>query len=143
MKRTWLLVLLISWHLSACAPAVPTPVCQPSTNTVTLAESSRSFYMGFTRWPPEATAVGIERMNRFIAEHGDLTALHFDGGIPWPEALQNENGPLSRWGNERMADSARVYPERAQVAGIDHSAQLGAQFPCSLLGQRKTFRQIT
>jgi hypothetical protein len=47
-----------------------------------LSETARAFSIRFTRWPPEATAVGIERMNRFIAEHGDLTAFHFDGGIP-------------------------------------------------------------
>jgi len=49
--------------------------------------------MGFTRWPPEATLEGLARMDAFLAAHGDLTALHFDGGIPWPEALSGDTLP--------------------------------------------------
>lgn len=43
--------------------------------------------MGFSRWPPVATEEGIDRMNTFLAEHGDLRLLHMNGGVPWPKAL--------------------------------------------------------
>ena len=102
-----ILVLLISPAcLAAAAPAVPTPACQPPANQPALTETSRSFYMGFTRWPPEATLDGIQRMNQFIASHADLTAIHFDGGIPWPEALTDGDYPpavLNDWKGARDA----------------------------------------
>lgn len=66
----------------------------------------RPFHMGFTRWPPEATLEGIARMDAFLAAHGDMTALHFDGGIPWPEALTNgpfRDGLMNHWKSTREA----------------------------------------
>ena len=50
-------------------------------------ESSRPTYIGFTRWPPSFELADIEHMYDFLSEHGDLMAHHFDGGIPWVEAL--------------------------------------------------------
>lgn len=67
---------------------------------------TRSFAMGFTRWPPAATVQGLDRMNRFLSAHGDLTALHFDGGVPWPEAFQNASLPaavMNEWNAAREA----------------------------------------
>jgi len=98
VRRSILIALLILFLTSlACggtaAPAMPTPTCQPSASAIMLTETSRSFYMGFTRWPPEATLDGIQRMDNFIASHSDLAALHFDGGIPWPEALADGDYP--------------------------------------------------
>lgn len=29
-------------------------------------------------------------MNRFLAEHADLTLIHLDNGVPWPEALSDQ-----------------------------------------------------
>lgn len=50
-------------------------------------EVTRSFLMGFTPWPYEATleaqSVTYERLNM----HGDIIKHHLQGGIPWPEAL--------------------------------------------------------
>lgn len=76
--------------------------------------ASRSFAMGFTRWPPDFTAEAVESMYAFIAQHGDLIAHHFDGGIPWPEAL--EGRPFSSklmedWtvGKSRTPRGHRVY----------------------------------
>lgn len=71
-----------------------------------LSDTARAFSMGFTRWPPEASVAGLERMNQFIAQHGDLTALHFDGGVPWPEALQNDrfpDGVMNEWHGARAS----------------------------------------
>jgi hypothetical protein len=52
------------------------------------APTSRSFYMGFTQWPPEFTVDGIvgnfEKVNRY----GDLNVYHQLGGVPWVEAEQ-------------------------------------------------------
>lgn len=59
--------------------------------------------MGFTRWPPEATLEAIQRMNELIAAHGDLSAIHFDGGIPWSEALADGKYPEAVMNDWRWA----------------------------------------
>ncbi|MEK7631188.1 MAG: hypothetical protein AAB417_04155 [Patescibacteria group bacterium] len=48
--------------------------------------TTRSFHLGFTRWPPDFSAQAIDDMWKFIGEHGDLLAHHYDAGVPWPEA---------------------------------------------------------
>jgi len=52
------------------------------------ATAQRSFYMGLTPWPPDFTDEGVRDVYRFISEHGDMVAHHFDGGVPWLEALE-------------------------------------------------------
>jgi len=51
---------------------------------------TRTFYLGFTPFPPELSLEAIDDVYNFIGEHGDLIAHHFDGGIPWDEALAGE-----------------------------------------------------
>ncbi len=46
--------------------------------------------MGFTRWPSELSAQGIQQADNFIANHADLVSIMFVGGIPWQEALENK-----------------------------------------------------
>jgi hypothetical protein len=90
-------------------PVVPTPVCAATNPTVKLEAQVRPFHMGFTRWPPEATLEGIQHMNEFIETHGDLTAMHFDGGIPWPEALADGEYPqavMNEWQGTKDATPA-------------------------------------
>lgn len=53
------------------------------------ASAQRPYYMGFSPWPPDFTPEAVQSAYRFIAEHGDIIAHHFDAGIPWPEALEN------------------------------------------------------
>ncbi|GAB4549252.1 MAG: hypothetical protein Fur002_26350 [Anaerolineales bacterium] len=92
----------------------PTPACQTTLEQAQPEATSRSFPMGFTRWPPEATLEGFARMDAFLAAHGDLTALHFDGGVPWPEALNGDPLPeavMNEWNGARNAipESHTVY----------------------------------
>jgi hypothetical protein len=106
MVTLLLLPLLGLACAGTAAPAVPTPTCQPSQPKVQVEAASRPYHMGFTRWPPEATLEGIARMDAFLATHGDLTALHFDGGLPWNEALNGEPLPeavMSEWRGAREA----------------------------------------
>ena len=53
----------------------------------TSAQQTRSFAMGFTPWPSDATTAAVDLAYAQISAHGDLIAHHFDGGVPWPEAL--------------------------------------------------------
>lgn len=108
MKRTLLTLLVLSLATLACgefSAAVPTPVCMPTADAVKAQADARPYHMGFTRWPPEATLEGLARMDAFLAAHGDMTALHFDGGVPWPEALTDtlSTGVIDSWTSTRNA----------------------------------------
>ena len=92
---------IIHWMNFRAADSCPTPLPPPA-----LDATSRSFHMGFTRWPPEATLDGIALMNVFLEQHGDLAAIHFDGGVPWNEALRGKPLPASvvnEWRDARDA----------------------------------------
>ncbi len=49
----------------------------------------RSFLMGFTPFPWDFSIEAVVETNQAIREHGDIVSLHFDGGVPWPEALED------------------------------------------------------
>ncbi len=67
----------------------PPPVNPSSLPTI----SSRSFYMGFTPFPPDWSAKAVDEVYAFVKDHSDLVAHHFDGGIPWQEALEDKEFP--------------------------------------------------
>lgn len=50
-------------------------------------DASRPFAMGFTAFPYAASVQGVDEAFRIIREEADLAVLHFDDGVPWPEAL--------------------------------------------------------
>ena len=81
---------IITWMNFRADDSCPTPPPPPAAGS-----TSRTFHMGFTRWPPEATLDGVARMNAFLEDHGDMTAIHFDGGVPWNEALRGAPLPPS------------------------------------------------
>jgi hypothetical protein len=49
--------------------------------------------MGFTRWPADLTAEGLASAQKFADIHGDVLAVMFTGGIPWPQALEGKPFP--------------------------------------------------
>jgi hypothetical protein len=88
-----LLPILLVLACGGSEEATPTSsFCDMKSPQFKLDGEVRPFSMGFNRWPPDATEDAIDRMNTFLAVHGDLTLLHMDGGVPWPEALSD--GPL-------------------------------------------------
>jgi len=46
--------------------------------------------MGFTLWPADLSAWGWQMAEEFAGSHGDMVALMFVGGLPWPEALEGK-----------------------------------------------------
>lgn len=50
-------------------------------------DPSRSFAMGFTPWPYEATIDAVSDTYQKIQAHGDIITHQLDGGVPWPEAF--------------------------------------------------------
>ncbi len=54
---------------------------------------SRSYAMGFTDFPHAFTSAAVADAYAVIARDGDLAVLHFDGGVPWQEALDGAPYP--------------------------------------------------
>ncbi len=54
---------------------------------------SHTIALGFTPWPADLTAAGADRTYAFIHDHANLMAHHFDGGVPWDEALDGAKFP--------------------------------------------------
>ncbi|NVE95036.1 glycosyl hydrolase 53 family protein [Altererythrobacter lutimaris] len=79
---------LAALALTACdeddRPSQPLPVAAPDTHQTA---------MGFTPWPADLTADGVDRAYEFLSQNGNLIAHHFDGGIPWDEALTGDPFP--------------------------------------------------
>lgn len=58
-----------------------------------LAAAERSFRMGFTPFPWDATAEALDDTYARLEAHSDIIAHHFDNGVPWPEALSGDDYP--------------------------------------------------
>jgi hypothetical protein len=52
-------------------------------------EPTRSFYMGFTPFPPDLTLDGADYVYNGITEQADIIDHHFDNGVPWIEAYED------------------------------------------------------
>jgi hypothetical protein len=50
----------------------------------------RSFHLGFTPFAYDLTLEAVERTYDLIGPNSDIVAHHFDGGVPWPEALAGD-----------------------------------------------------
>jgi hypothetical protein len=62
----------------------------PPIDPPVIGDSSRSFLMGFSTWPPGPTLKDVNDRNSFLGEYGDITLVHLDNGVPWVEALAGE-----------------------------------------------------
>ena len=85
MKRTlhWFICVIVVL-LTACSGASSDPVVE-STPTPT-SSLTRSFYMGFTPWPYDATVSAISSTYSLIQGNGDIVSHHLMDGIPWEES---------------------------------------------------------
>jgi len=59
------------------------------------AAEARSFRMGFTPFPYEYTDEAVEYTYSNVNYHSDMVVHHFDGGVPWEEALNGSGLPLN------------------------------------------------
>ncbi len=59
----------------------------PSPQTPPVVEKTRSFYMGFTPWPYDATVNAVNVTYQKIQQQGDLIHHQMMQGIPWDEAF--------------------------------------------------------
>ncbi len=65
----------------------------PASQTSPTAEKTRSFYMGFTPWPYDATVNAVNITYQKIQQHGDIVHHQFMQGIPWDEAFNKTAYP--------------------------------------------------
>jgi hypothetical protein len=50
---------------------------------------TRSFYLGFTPFPPDLSPASLDYVYDRLRQDADIVAHHFDNGIPWNEALSD------------------------------------------------------
>ena len=81
-----IILLMVPLLISGCEEAPRTDEGPAPTNNVNVPES-RPFYMGFTPWPYDFTQKAVDDTYCTVLQHSDLIAHHFDGGVPWEEAL--------------------------------------------------------
>lgn len=92
--------------------AVPTVMPSPlATLSPTQVGPTRSFALGFTDFPHEVSIPALVAAYEVIERDGDLMTMHFDDGIPWPEALA---------GDEYNAEYMAEVNGKAGIAPPDH-----------------------
>lgn len=57
------------------------------------ATATRTFKMGFTPWPFDATLDALNTTYTLIQENGDIVAQHLTEGVPWEEAFNKTAYP--------------------------------------------------
>jgi hypothetical protein len=63
--------------------------CNKSENVVEADTTYRSYYLGYTPFPYSISSDALVYAYQKIAEETDIVLHHFDGGIPWNEALMD------------------------------------------------------
>ena len=48
---------------------------------ILVAEGTRPFHLGFTRWPADLTIEGVQTASEFALAHGDIVSVMFIGGF--------------------------------------------------------------
>jgi hypothetical protein len=56
-------------------------------------QDTRTYELGFTPWPYDATVNAVNFVYSEVALRGDFIAHHLDGGVPWQEALDGAPYP--------------------------------------------------
>ncbi|MDJ0795093.1 MAG: hypothetical protein QNI98_12740 [Woeseiaceae bacterium] len=79
--QTLVLLLILAGLLQACGGGSSGTAPPPAPI------ETRSFELGFTPWPYDATANAVNFVYSEVALRGDFIAHHLDAGIPWEEAL--------------------------------------------------------
>ncbi len=99
----------------------------------------RSFRMGFTSFPYDATLDALVETRRFVKAHGDIIAFHIEG-VPWAECL--EGRPFSPelvrdWDGQKAAtpEGGKVYLAISPGRGTLKEAEKSLPIPESLRGK--------
>jgi hypothetical protein len=90
-KRTfhWLIIVIVIL-LTACGGSSGGSTVD---STVPPSPLMRSFYMGFTPWPYDATLSAISYTYTLVQESGDVISHHLMSGVPWEESYTGAQLP--------------------------------------------------
>jgi hypothetical protein len=132
----------------ASEPAVAAPEKSSASQATTLAQTStasaekpaaaetpapgiatRPFLMGFTPFAWDLDEEAANRSMEFVVTHGDIICHHFDGGVPWTEALSGAPLPdaLQRDWEKRRAGvppEVKVYLALTPVSSMRNGMAL-------------------
>lgn len=72
---------------TAGASTRDTTATQPATTSPTEAPQPRAAALGLTPHPHDGTIEGLLAAFEYIKRDANLAAMHFDGGVSWPELL--------------------------------------------------------
>jgi hypothetical protein len=104
ITRAALFIFIVALQLNGCADGWFEPA-RPTTPPASIAPppppalpeyrgpATRSFLMGFTRWPADLTREGVSVAETYANAHSDIVSVTLIGGIPWAEALDNKPYP--------------------------------------------------
>ncbi|MBU1424843.1 MAG: hypothetical protein KKH12_00820 [Gammaproteobacteria bacterium] len=87
-RYTW----LKPFCLVACSLLVS---CGGGSETPPPPAATRTFLMGFSPWPWDATQEAVDWTYQAIMTNGDIVSHHIEEGVPWPEALAGSAVPAS------------------------------------------------
>jgi hypothetical protein len=96
----------------------------------------RSYRLGFTPFPYDATPEAVAGTRRFVKTHGDIIAFHIEG-VPWAECLEGRpfSAELVRdWRGQKEAtpDDGKVYLAISPGRGTLKEAEKSLPVPESL-----------
>jgi hypothetical protein len=84
-SRRWICFVRCTALVGAVASLSLTATAGPGGNGKT-----RPFALGFTPFPWDLTPEAVRATDDFVTKNGDIIAHHFDGGVPWTEALADK-----------------------------------------------------
>ncbi|MFN8529137.1 MAG: hypothetical protein U0670_11030 [Anaerolineae bacterium] len=94
------------------------PLANPPAVEAQTAPDTRPFHMGFTPLPYAISFEAVDFTYRSLVQDSDLIVHHFDDGVPWVEALNNQ--PYSDHIMNDWADRVR----RTEPLRADHKVML-------------------
>lgn len=86
----WLCLVLAGGLVAGCGGSSSSGASSPPPPPPPPAAETRSFYLGFTPWPYDATQMAVDDTNQRIQDNGDIVAHHLTTGVPWEEAFTGQ-----------------------------------------------------
>lgn len=87
------LQLSVLFTVAACGGGSGGGGNPPASPAPPPAAAARSFWMGFSPWPWDATEAAIDWTWATLRAEADLVSHHFEEGVPWPQAAASVNTP--------------------------------------------------
>lgn len=90
MKIKKVMILGLAISLVACDSKSNSDE-SPQNNVDNQEPQSRNLQLGMTSWPYDVSLDALENLYSIVRQNSDFVAHHLQGGIPWDEALADQN----------------------------------------------------